>query len=393
MATSRWRLMASPLLNAFQVAPDHTVVVVFLRGGCDGLQLVAPVNDRHYHQARPAALRVGEQQGYDLGSYKNTAFRLHPKAGGLKELFDAGDLAIVHGCGLQNGTRSHFDAMDLIERGLVKQQSLDSGWMARALEQMPTPGALPAVSATANLAQSMAGSLQAASMEHVARYRLTKELRSPALIQKLYANDPMLGPVAEQTLATLRFIETGLSKTQRKLLRQGLPGYPKNWPSRELSRSLQSVATLVKMGAGLRMVNVDYGGWDTHEHQENAFPQLVQGLSDSLTAFYHDMRAHHERLTVVVMTEFGRRVRANRSQGTDHGHGNWMLVLGGGVKGGKHYGKWPGLAPELLDKRVDLAVTTDYRQVLAEVLQQHQGVQQPRAVFPGLHPFRPLGFA
>ena len=209
----------------------------------------------------------------------------------------------------------------------------------------------------------------------------------------MYHNDPLLGNAAVQTLETVRYLQSQLSESDRQALEEGLPGYPDGWESRELSQSLQTVAQLLKMGAGPRMVNVDYGGWDTHEHQPGVFARLVKGLSDSLTAFYNDIVAHHNKVTIVVMSEFGRRLRANRSNGTDHGHGNMMMVLGGGIKGGQHYGQWPGLHPEALDKGVDTAVTTDYRNVLGNVLKQRMALNDLGKVFPGFDGYSRLGFA
>ena len=296
-------------------APQHTMVVIFLRGGCDGLQLVAPISDRHYHDARPQSLKVGEGAGQHLGEYQGTAFALHPKASGLKELFDSGDLAIVHACGLTNGTRSHFDAMDLMERGISNHGRTRDGWMARYLNAANPTGKLPAVSASRELAEAFSGYPKAASIKSLAKYNLAEGLRDPQLINSLYANDPLMGNAARQTLETVQYIQNNLSREQRKALRQGLPGYPRRWPSRQLSRNLQNVAQLIKMNAGCRMINVDYGGWDTHEQQDHVFPELVQGLSESLSAFYNDIEAYHKQVTVVVMSEFGRRLRANRSNG------------------------------------------------------------------------------
>lgn len=403
VAGSRWRLMAAPL-QPLLTATSHTTVVIFLRGGCDGLQLVAPVSDTHYHDARPKLLRVSDTGSHTaLGEHQNTAFALHPRAMGLKELFDAGNLAVVHSCGLTNGTRSHFDAMHLIERGVstlrapqgadAASQAVRSGWMARYLEAIKAGGRLPGVAASGNLSEAFAGYGNAASIESLADYQLSEGLQARELIEALYANDPMLGHAATQTLETVHYVQASLTDAERKALDEGKPGYPSDWRSEELSRSLQNVAQLIKMDAGCRMINVDYGGWDTHEHQDNVFPELVQGLSDSVAAFYNDIEQQRNNVTVVIMSEFGRRVRANQSLGTDHGHGNAMLVLGGNVKGGKHYGTWPGLHPDVLDRGVDLAVTTDYRNVLSNVLQAQMGMSSAQlpSVFPGFEGYSSLG--
>ena len=391
-ATSKWRLMAAPLQRALAAQTDQVMVVIFLRGGCDGLQLIAPHSDRHYQDARPNSLKVSRKEGIDLGEYQGTGFSLHPNAAPLNDLFTNDDLAIVHSCGLLNGTRSHFDAMDYIERGISKNTSVYNGWMARYLENANPQGRLPAVSASGELAQAFAGYSRASSIQSLPEYNLSELIRDRELIQSMYQNDPLMGSAARQTLDTIQYLQTSLSASEKRALEEGKDGYPDHWAAEELSRSLQSVATLIKMNSGVRMINVDYGGWDTHEHQPEVFARLVKGLSESLMAFYKDICNHHDRVNIVVMTEFGRRLRANRSNGTDHGHGNFMLVLGGNVKGGKHYGNWPGLHPDALDKGVDLAVTTDYRNVLSNVLKHQMGVGEVSKVFPGFDKYNEIGF-
>ncbi|MEM9022120.1 MAG: DUF1501 domain-containing protein [Bacteroidota bacterium] len=393
MATSRWRLLAGTpwMPSAALPAKDHTLIVLFLRGGADGLQLVAPISDRHYQDARPEGLKVREGEGLDLGEYQGTGFAWHPQARDLKDLFDQKQLAIVHACGLVNGTRSHFDAQDLIERGINRNSGEYDGWMARYLRQVQTNGQLPAVSASGEMARAFEGFGNAAAISSLAEYRLRKVIRAPRFVEALYANDSLMGPAASQTMQTVRYLENALTEREREALEEVGAGYPRHWPAEELSRNLQTVAQLIKMNAGAHVVNVDYGGWDTHERQPYIFGQLVKGLSQSLAAFYRDMEPYRNKITVVVMSEFGRRLRANRSRGTDHGHGNLMLVLGGKVKGGRHYGQWPGLAPDALDKGVDLAVTTDYRNVLANVLRGPLGHQNTGQVFPGFTGYRSMG--
>lgn len=390
MATSRWRLMASPFMNQFVPASNHTFVLVFLRGGADGLQFLAPHSDQYYQDARPNSLKVDE--GFDMGEYQGTGFRFHKDAKELYELYNAGDMAIIHACGLVNGTRSHFDAMDLIERGVSSGESVYDGWMGRYLNSVDPQSMIPGVSASDSLAHAFAGYGKASSISNLAEYDLNEGIRNYELVRAMYRNDPMMQDAAFQTLETIEYLQNNLTETQQRELEKGLEGYPMDWESEELSRSLQTVAQLIKMNAGVRMVNVDYGGWDTHERQENVFGRLVRGLSKSLSAFYHDIRDHHQHVTVLVMSEFGRRLRANRSNGTDHGHGNFMMALGGNVNGGKMYGDWPGLHPDSLDKGVDLAVTTDYRKVLSNILQKSMGYPNPETLFPGYSGYSDIGF-
>ena len=168
VASSRWRLMASPLLSSWQSNNDHTFVLVFLRGGCDGLQLLAPVSERYYHDARPSSLKVNEKRGLLIEEeFQHTTFAFHPEARALKELYEEGELAVIHACGLLNGTRSHFDAMDLIERGINKNTSAYDGWIARYLDAISSDAFLPIVSASGHLAKSFQGYNKAASINNL----------------------------------------------------------------------------------------------------------------------------------------------------------------------------------------------------------------------------------
>lgn len=393
LTSSKWRLMASPLYPLLAPNDNHTFVLVFLRGGCDGLQLLAPSSDAHYQDARPSSLKVNDNEGYLIEQeYQHTGFRFHPEAGDLKELYDNGDMAIIHACGLMNGTRSHFDAMDLIERGLNQHTSAHEGWMARYLNAIESKSYIPGVSASSNLADAFNGYGKAASIENLAEYNLMEGIQAPGLIKSMYSGDPLMGNAAQQAIETIKYLQDNLTDGQKQQLERGLPGYPDDWASQSLSRSLQTVAQLIKMNAGVKMINVDYGGWDTHERQANVFPNLVKGLSRSLGAFYNDIHEHKNNVTILVMSEFGRRLRANKSGGTDHGHGNFMMALGGKVKGGKMYGNWPGLHPKALDKRVDLDVTTDYRNVLANIMKKSMQFSDTNLIFPGFDGYSDMDF-
>ncbi|MGB0524469.1 MAG: DUF1501 domain-containing protein [Flammeovirgaceae bacterium] len=393
LATSNLRLMAQPFLPSVN---DSLFVLVFLRGGCDGLQLVAPTADRNFQDARPSGLKVGERGKFLKNAVADVGFRLHPKAAELQELYEEGHLAVLQACGLTNGTRSHFKAMELIERGIDKDQSVRDGWITRAFQQGNFTGKIPVVSASNEMAASMMGLRNAASIPNLNEFQLMEVIRHPSFIQKLYQGTTPLDQIAQQTLQTIGFVQQQLPKygdgdAKPYRPRTGVR-YPDHWRAAELSNSFQTLARLIKMDVGVQMANVDFGGWDTHEHQENYFPDLVQALSKSLYAFYQDLRDYHDRLTILVMSEFGRRLRANKSGGTDHGHGNMMMVLGGKVKGGRMYGKWPTLEANALDKGVDLAVTTDYRSVITEIMQHRFGLKDQQALFPKFTTKQKLGF-
>ncbi|CAO3441327.1 DUF1501 domain-containing protein [Azospirillum endophyticum] len=375
-------------------APAGTLVVVFLRGGADMLALVAPADDPDYRAARTPDLRVtaeGPKAGIRMEQTLAPAldFRLHPDAAPLADLYVGHQLAIVHAVGLTDGTRSHFVAQDLMERGIAREEDLartGSGWVARWLDAEGL-GRVPAIGTASAPAGALAG--------------MGGALAVPDLRGGLA---PPGGPQAAAVLAALyrqgdgayersaRAALDGLSTVDGRLPREAggkVAAYDAEggavYEETEAGRALQTVARVLKMDIGLRAACVDVGGWDTHENQQGRFANAVGQLSRAIAAFHADTRRYDRDLTLVVMSEFGRRLRGNRSQGTDHGHGGAMMVLGGRVAGGRMLGRWPGLASHQLDRGVDLAVTTDYRTVLSELL----GPPAARS-FPGFQE-APLG--
>lgn len=367
-------LSSAPILAQSPDGDKEILVVVFLRGGCDGLHLLAPVSDKNYIDARTANLRIsdsGNERGLALtNTLSNLDFCLHPNAKALQELYQSKQLALLHAAGLSNGTRSHFDAQDLIERGLNKKTNVAEGWLARYLRlhhKAAPEDLLPAVGAR-SLPLSLQGGNVAVSIDQPRDYQLKGDARLLGLVNSLYAdNASLLGKTVQRTVHTIR-------ELQKKSIPELSSLYPTDWQARRFSDSLQAIAQLIKMDIGLHVATCDLGGWDTHENQAWAFGQLTSTLSNSLLAFYNDLHKYHNKLTVVVLSEFGRRLRSNRSNGTDHGHGGVMMVLGKNIKGGRMYGDWKGLATEQLDNGVDLDVTTDYRTVLGELLTRRLAV-------------------
>lgn len=353
------------------------LVVLFLRGGADGLHLVAPTNDPDYLAARPPELRVldsGGRAGHRLDQSLEPGidFRLPPEAASLADLYRSGRLAAVHAVGLTDGTRSHFVAQDLIERGIADEKRLSrvaGGWLARSLAS--SSGSIPALSATASTTASLRGLPTVLATPDVsAGNGLPWGVPTSQLLRTLYSAGA--GPAQAAGLRALDMLETLDRKLPRDGAGKAVPYRPAGSANYEgagdLTRSLASVARLARMDVGLAAACVDHGGWDTHEGQAGRLGNQVRQLSLGLAAFHSDLAAAGRKTVVLVMTEFGRRLRANRSNGTDHGHGSCWLVAGDGVRGGRLLGKWPGLATPQLDQGVDLAVTTDYRQVLSEVL-------------------------
>jgi uncharacterized protein (DUF1501 family) len=394
--------------QVFSPKTNDIFVLIFLRGGCDALQLVAPVSDKNYIDARSNDLRINES-GANKGLLLNNAlnnldFHLNPKASFFKELYDSKQLAIIHSVGLTNGTRSHFEAIDLIERGVLNEKNTANtdlsreyreGWLTRMLHQLSPEGSIPAVATGGSLPQSLLGSKNAVSMSKAKDFELHNDPRLLGLLKQLYQGEGLMNQTALKTIDTVRFLNKKLPRRGNDIIDykpSSNANYPQGDYSGELSNNLQTLAQMIKMDVGVQVATVDYGGWDTHENQNYHFPRLVEGLTKSVGAFYNDLNAYQSRLNILVMSEFGRRLKSNKSNGTDHGYGGIMFALGGHVNGGKMYGKWNGLATEQLDNRVDLAVTTDYRTVLSEFAAKRLNINKLDAIFPNFKMPQPLGF-
>jgi uncharacterized protein (DUF1501 family) len=377
------------------------LVVVHLRGGADGLNLVSPATDTDFIAARASELRVaasGKDAGYALpnGPDPRIDFRLHAAAGGLAEIYGSGQLAFIHAVGLTDGTRSHFIATDMIDRGVADAPSLvriRDGWLARYLKVERMGGDVVAVSAAAAVGGELLGRPEALAVPD-----LTGGL-APAggpqardVLTRLYADgEDAVADAGRAALAAMARIDMRVPRDTKGAVVPYQPDAGASYDSAaEFGRPLKALAQLIKMELGLEVATVDIGGWDTHEYQPGRFKAAVTRLSNGLAAFWNDMSRYHDRMIILTISEFGRRLRSNRSMGTDHGRAGVMMVLGSQVKGGRFYGRWPGLANNQLDEGVDLAVATDYRQVLTEILRQRDGrpAVQP---FPGYRYPGPLG--
>lgn len=400
---------------------DDILVVLFLRGGCDVLNLIGPANDPAYVEARPADLRVtdaGAQAGIALDSdlADGVDFRLHPEAAALHELYRQNQLALVLATGIPNGSRSHFEAQEMMDRGVGgggtthvgnrpdagMGPALD-GWVTRLLRQTTDAagGGLVAVSTGGGIPHLLQGWPEAVAVPDLRNgFGLPGGPATQAVLDRLYPAAARSGMETSPLQPVLTGGRTALDAVTR--LNAGVPRGPdgKVLPYQpagggafegDIGRSLETVARLIRMNVGLRVACVDMGGWDTHEGQAGRLRGQFHQLSTALATFWNDLSPWHDRLTVVTLSEFGRRLRSNQSGGTDHGHGSAMLALGGGIRGGRLYGRWPGLAARNLDERVDLAATTDYRQVLADILRHRQGLRDVGGVFPGFSPAAELG--
>lgn len=378
------------------------LVIVHLRGGCDGLHLVSPATDADFIAARASDLRVavdGPDAGQALahGPDPEIDFRLHPAAAGLAELYQGGHLAFVHAAGLTDGTRSHFVATDMIEHGVAGEAALahtDTGWIARYLRARGLDGAGTAIAA----AMTPAGDFQG-SRSVLAVADLGGGFNAPGgppvdeVLRRLYdrPSDPVRMAGCD-CLAAMRLLDAHVARDPQNHPVPYVPEHGVDYGhAADLARPLLTVAQIAKMDLGLQVATVDIGGWDTHENQPGRFRGAVEHLSAGIGAFWDDMARFHDRLVIVTISEFGRRLRSNRSNGTDHGRAGVMMVLGGKVAGGRFFGRWPGLRSEKLDEGIDLAVATDYRQVLGEVLAAHTPGVSLGAVFPGYKMPAPLG--
>lgn len=387
-------------------APDDEpnqdiLVVVFLRGGMDGLSVVAPIAgaDRGYYEASREDIALpltGDNAAINL----NGQLGLHGAAAPLHDLYQSGHLAIVHAAGLTSDTRSHFDAMQYMELGTPGSKSITSGWLTRHLQSspsLPETIIMPAL-ATGNLAPtSLQGSREAIGMTSPGDFELGghwqyRDWQRQAM-REMYNGTSWLHDAGLQTLDALDVMELADPGDYT-------PENGADYPGGGLGRNLQTVAQMIKMQLGLRVATVDFGGWDTHENQgddgRGYFADHLGELSRALNAFYTDLSNtngtdHTQRVTVVVMSEFGRTFKQNASRGTDHGHGNLMFVMGGQVNGGQILGAWPGLHVDQLYDRRDLEITTDYRQVLSEILIRRTNNPNLGFVFPGYADYAPLG--
>lgn len=363
-------------------ARGKVLVVIFQRGGMDGLNAVIPFKDAAYYALRPtiavAEPASGEGRGIDLDGF----YALHPALAPLKSLYDRGQLAIIHATGSPDNTRSHFDAQDSMELGTPGTKTTPDGWLNRAMiSGRETRSPFRAVAVTPQTPRSLAGSTPALTLASIDEFRLRNDAVGAAL-QRIYTGsaDPLFrrgGSNLFEALAQLRAVEGKI------------PPSTFEYPAGRFAVGLKQIARLIKADVGLEIAFHEIEGWDTHVAEGGATGQMANRLkefADGLAAFHSDLGDRTEDVAVVTMSEFGRTARENGSRGTDHGHANVMFVLGGKVRGGKIYGRWPGLAPEVLHENRDLALTTDYRSVCSEVLSRHLSRAEINKIFPGFRP-------
>ncbi|MGF1469174.1 MAG: DUF1501 domain-containing protein [Sandaracinaceae bacterium] len=363
-AAARWRVAAGRL------AEDRVLVQVFLRGGADGLSLVPPVHDDDYHRARPT---LGVRAGPGAPPLDDR-FALHPGLAPLMPLYREGRLAVVHAAGIHDRTRSHFAAQDRLEQGAARGRGVGSGWLARLLVALDARTSPSAVALGPRLPEALRGAPSASVLEAATEHRLDVSPAHLRALEDLHEGPGAIRAAGRDALAALARLA--------RLTGRPIPRHGAAYLDGDFGRRLAELARLVRAGVGLRVATVDLGGWDHHFVQGTALPALARELGEGLSAFARDLGPLlATRVTVLVVTEFGRRVAENTSLGTDHGRGSVALALGAGVRGGRVLGRWPGLRPEDLEAPGDVRVTTDLGRVLAEA-SAWMGAD-PERVIPG----------
>ena len=359
------------------------LVVLFQRGAVDGLNVVVPYRESNYYAMRPT-IAIKQNEVIDLDGF----FGLHPQMAAFKPLYDQGHLAIVHAAGSPDPSRSHFDAQDYMESGTPGVKSTEDGWLNRALLAEPVEGkrsAFRAVALGTQVPRTLQGKVPAIALNNLADFSVGGKGPQTSPIsnafQSMYdeSTDSVLQGTGQETFEAVKMLKAADPAKYQ-------PAAGVSYPNTPFGNSLKQIAQLMKANLGVEAAFSDIGGWDTHQNQGAANGQLANRLkefSESIAAFWMDMGADAENVTLVTMSEFGRTARQNGTGGTDHGHANVMFVLGGQVKGGKVYGKWPGIANDQLNEGRDLAVTTDFRNVLGEAAYKTLGSRNLEAVFPG----------
>jgi uncharacterized protein (DUF1501 family) len=373
-----------------EVAPSgKRLVVLFQRGAADGLNIVVPHAEQAYYAMRPSIAiprpRNNGEGAIDLDGF----FGLHPSMTAFKTLWDQGHLAIVHAAGSPDTTRSHFDAQDYMESGTPGLKATEDGWLNRAVgglsEEKPSP--FRAVAMGGSLPRTLAGSVPAVAMSDIRAFGVGG--RGPGAAAASNTFEAMY----EQSVDSVLHGTGNETFEAVKMLKSVDPGKytPANgatYPGGRFGDSLRQVAQLIKANLGVEVAFADIGGWDHHVNEgsvQGQIANLTREFSQAIAAFWTDLGNLGEDTVIVSMSEFGRTARENGNRGTDHGHANVMFVLGGPVKGGHVYGHWPGLQPEHLYEGRDLAITTDFRQVLSEAVYGHLGSKNLQKVFPGFN--------
>jgi uncharacterized protein (DUF1501 family) len=377
-------------------ARRKVLVAIFQRGAVDGLNVVVPFGQREYYALRPSIAIPAPRAGVaatDAAIDLDGFFGLHPSLSALKPIYDANQLAVIHAVGSPDPTRSHFDAQDYMESGTPGRKATADGWLNRAIP-VSTDGRISPVQAVSMgpvMSRALQGHKEAVAINNLNDFKV-RDADGASTFESMYAStlDKALNGTGRETFDAVKLMQSI----------QAQPYTPANgakYPGGRLGDSLTQIARLIKADVGLEVAFTDVGGWDTHVNEVGQTPgagqlaNLLQNFGNALAAFHKDLGDRMEDVAVVTMSEFGRTAKENGNRGTDHGHANVMFAFGGAIRGGKVYGPWPGMAPEQLYENRDLAVTTDFREVLGELVARHLGNSQLASVFPGYTSSKFLG--
>jgi uncharacterized protein (DUF1501 family) len=367
------------------------LVSIFQRGAMDGLMAVSPFNDQFLKAARPGLFMPATKGGnvpslIDLDG----RFGLHPAMQAFESVFREKRLAIVHGMGSPNNTRSHFDAQDYMESGTPFNKGTSSGWLNRAvglLGHEATP--FQAVSLTSSMPRSLYGEMPALAISNLQDFSIQMRANPMNANRISKSFEDLYDQTASGLLKTTgKDSFDAVKMLQKTDVRNYKPANDVVYPASPLGNSLKQIAQLIKMDVGLEVAFAESGGWDTHFNQGAAngiFARNVTDLSQSIIAFWKDMEIYQDDLTVMTMTEFGRTVKQNGTGGTDHGRASCNFILGNDVNGGIVHGKVDTLAPENLEDGRDLAVTTDFRSIFSELAERHLQITDKKLLFPGFN--------
>jgi len=364
-------------------ARNKRLVVIFQRGAADGLNIVVPHAEPQYYAMR-RSINIPRKDVLDLDGF----FGLHPSLAPLQPLWQQRQLAVVHAAGSPDPNRSHFDAQDFMESGTPGMKSTDDGWLNRSLRNLPhssPKSPFEAVALGPSIPRILSGLEPAIAINNINDFsvggRNAKASPTAATFEAMYGHslDTVLHGTGEETFDAVKMLKSANPAKYK-------PAPGATYPRGRFGDSMRQLAQLIKANLGVQVAFADIGGWDHHVNEGSTQGQIANVLRDfsqSLAAFWTDLGDLGEDTVVVTMSEFGRTARENGNRGTDHGHANVMFVLGGPVKGGKVYGRWPGLDQSQLYEGRDLALTTDFRQVLGEAVARHMGNKNLNDVFPG----------
>ena len=382
-------------VEAAGAARRKILITIFQRGAVDGLNMIVPFGDKDYYASRPS-IAIPKPGGADAAVDLDGFFGLHPRLASLQPLWDSKQLAIVHATGSPDGTRSHFDAQDYMESGTPGVKSTQDGWLNRYLHAKEHAEATPfrAVALAPQMPRSLQGLEPALAIGQIGQFGIragqgTDMMQASFESEYAAAADKVLNKTGGQAFDAVRMLKAADPAKYQ-------PENGAEYPRSGYGEALRQIAQLIKADVGLEVAFAEAGGWDTHVNQGSSIGQLAGRLDDfarGIAALARDLGDRMSDVVILTMSEFGRAVAENGNRGTDHGHGNAMMIIGGqNVRGGKVYGRWPGLAREQRYDGRDLAVTTDFRSVFSEVVRGHLGVADTRTIFPGFKDAQKLGF-